>query len=401
MKKLVIHNEKITDAKKFAALCPFEALEIEGNGAVAVGAGCKMCGICVKASENGEAEIIEARREIDKSMWSGAAVYADVEADRLHPVTFELIGKARELADKVYVLLIGNAGCAGELLHYGADEVYVYGDPRLDNFQIEPYTAVFEDFIAAARPSAVLVGATQVGRQLAPRVAARLRTGLTADCTRLMMENGSDLIQIRPAFGGDIMAEIVTPAHRPQMATVRYKVMSAPQRNPAASGKIIRRDSNGAMLASGMEVLSVEKKERAKTIEQAEIIVAAGRGVKTKADLALITALAERLGGELACTRPLAERGWADPRRQIGLSGRTVRPKLLIACGVSGAVQFTAGMNNAEKIIAINTDRDAPIFKTAHYGIVGDLYEILPRLLHKMANGGDGEHVGRCEHVIR
>jgi len=387
MKKLLIHQEKIKDKEAFIKICPFGAFEII-NGDVSINAGCRMCGLCVKKSGNGETEFIETSKYIDKSLWSGICVYADSEEGEIHPVTFELLGKATELARKVnfnvYCLFIGKREKAEELLYYGADEVYVYDNPSLEHFRIEPYAAVFEDFIRKVKPSVILVGATPVGRQLAPRVAARFETGLTADCTVLDIEENTDLIQIRPAFGGNIMAQISTPYRRPQMATVRYKVMNAPEKSPVKSGKTVMYDIDEALLQSGIEVLKVEKKQKAKTIENAEIIVAAGRGIKKPEDLALVQRLADLLGAELACTRPLAENGWVEARRQIGLSGRTVRPKLIIACGISGAVQFTAGMNRSERIFAINKDKNAPIFKTSHYGIAGDIYEILPRLIEML-----------------
>jgi len=387
MKKLLIHQDKIADKDVFLKICPFCALEIV-NGEVAVNAGCRMCGLCVKKSQNGEIEYIEIEKYVDKSLWSGICVYADYVEGEIHPVTYELLGKARELAQKVnfkvYCLFIGSAEKAEELLYYGADEVFVYDSPLLNSFRIEPYTAVFENFINKIKPSVILVGATPVGRQLAPRVAARFETGLTADCTILDIEENTDLIQIRPAFGGNIMAQIATPAHRPQMATVRYKVMNAPERSTVKSGRIVMCDIDKMLLCSGIEVLNVEKKQKAKTIENAEIIVAVGRGIKTREDLAMVQKLADLLGAELSCTRPLAENGWVESRRQIGLSGRTVRPKLIIACGISGAVQFTAGMNRSERIFAINKDENAPIFKTAHYGVVGDIYEIVPRLIEML-----------------
>ncbi|MDP4090736.1 MAG: electron transfer flavoprotein subunit alpha/FixB family protein, partial [Bacillota bacterium] len=276
---------------------------------------------------------------------------------------------------------------ADELLHYGVDEVYLYDEEELKDFRIEPYTAVFEDFINIVKPTAILVGATTVGRSLAPRVAARFRTGLTADCTILDMKENTDLVQIRPAFGGNIMAQIVTPNNRPQLATVRYKVMSAPQRSEEVTGKIKHCTIYMDKLKSNIEVLNIVAKEKEKSISDAEVIVVAGRAVKTEKDMAMIKELAELLGGEVAVTRPLIEAGWAEAKRQVGLSGRTVRPKLIITCGVSGAVQFTAGMNKSEYIFAINKDEKAPIFKTAHYGIVGDIYEIIPQLIQNIKEG--------------
>ena len=271
-----------------------------------------------------------------------------------------------------------------ELLHYGADKVFVYEEEELARFKIEPYTAVFEDFIGKIKPSSILVGATTVGRQLAPRVAARMKTGLTADCTILEMNEDTDLSQIRPAFGGNIMAHIKTPNHRPQMATVRYKIMNAPKRQEEAEGEIISCAIAKEKLGSHVEVLDIVQKEKEQFIENADVLVVAGRGVKKPEDLANLQKLADLLGGQLACTRPVAEAGWLPAKCQIGLSGRTVRPKLIITCGVSGAVQFTAGMNHAENIFAINSDPKAPIFKTAHYCLVGDLYEILPQLIQKI-----------------
>ena len=305
-------------------------------------------------------------------------------------MTLELIGKARELADKVghevYCLFMGEniRKEAEELLHYGVDKVFLYENKKLQHYVTEPYTAVFEDFINNVKPSAILVGATAVGRQLAPRVAARFRTGLTADCTILDINEDTDLIQIRPAFGGNIMAEIHTPNNRPQLATVRYKIMEAPERSESVSGEIMPCSIGEDKLASAMVVTAVEPKPKLKTIESASVLVVAGRGVKAKEDLAMLEELAALLGGELAVTRPVAEAGFADAKRQIGLSGKTVRPKLIITCGVSGAIQFAVGMRNSDCIIAINTDENAPIFKFANYGIVGNLYDIVPALIKNL-----------------
>jgi electron transfer flavoprotein alpha subunit len=390
MAKLVIHNEKISDKEAFIKICPFGALEIK-DGTVDVNNACKMCKLCVKKGPEGAAEVVEEQvRAIDKSAWKGVAVYVDHEDGDIHPVTLELIGKARELADKinhpVYCIFIG-AGIgdkAQELLHYGVDHVYVYDHEAFKHFRIDAYTSAFENFIKNIKPTAILVGATNVGRQLAPRVAARFRTGLTADCTVLDIKENTDLVQIRPAFGGNIMAEIQTPNARPQLATVRYKVMNAPERNSEAKGKITVCDLSNVVLDSDIDVLDVVAKAKEKFIENADVLIVAGRGVKSQDDLNMLKELADLLDGDVACTRPLIEQGWLEAKKQIGLSGRTVRPKLIIACGVSGSVQFTAGMNNSDMIVAINKDDKAPIFKIAHYGIVGDLYEILPRLIAKV-----------------
>ncbi len=385
MARLIVHQDKIKNNQDLISICPFGAME-EKDGKVVINAACKMCRLCVKKGPKGAMEYVEDMKEeqIDKDAWKGIAVYVDHVDGVIHPVTFELLGKAREMADKVgypvYAIFMGSniQKKSRELLHYGVDKVYVYDKPELARFQIEPYTAVFENFIKKVKPSSILVGATTVGRQLAPRVAARMHTGLTADCTVLQMNESTDLSQIRPAFGGNIMAHIKTPNHRPQMSTVRYKIMNAPVRKEEESGEIVKEEIPDDKLISHVKVLDIIPKEKEQFIENSDILVAAGRGVKKKEDLA------ELLGGQLACTRPMMENGWMDAKYQIGLSGRTVRPKLIITCGVSGSVQFVAGMNHSENIFAINKDPKAPIFKTAHYCLVGDLYDIVPQLIKKL-----------------
>lgn len=391
MPKLIIHQEKIDDPKMLTKICPFGAME-EVNGKISINAACKMCRLCVKKGPAGAVEYVEDEKKetIDKDQWNGIAVYVDHVDGEIHPVTYELIGKAKELAAKighpVYALFMGSQieDIAKELLYFGVDKVFVYDDPQLDRFKIEPYTAVFEDFIKKQQPSAILTGATTVGRQLAPRVAARMKTGLTADCTILEMDENTDLSQIRPAFGGNIMAHILTPNNRPQMATVRYKVMNAPERMDRTHGDIIPCTIDKKKLESNVEVLDIVLKEQEQFIESADVLVVAGRGLKKEDDLSMIQELADLLDGQIACTRPLVEAGWVDAKRQIGLSGRTVRPKLIITCGVSGAIQFVAGMDHSDCIIAIDSDEKASIFKTAHYCLVGDLYDIVPKLIKKI-----------------
>lgn len=398
MPKLVVHQDKITDLTALIKLCPFGAIE-EKEGKAEINAACKMCKLCVKKGPPGAVEFVEDDHApaLDKSAWAGVAVYVDHMDGEIHPVTYELIGKAKELAavvrQPVYAFFLGHniTVAAEELLHYGVDKVFVYDDPALARFRIRPYTAAFEAFVHTVRPAAILVGATTVGRQLAPRAAARLRTGLTADCTRLEMNENTDLVQIRPAFGGNIMAQILTPNTRPQMATVRYKVMNAPLRSGDAHGEIVPCAIAPEKLACTVEVIDVMPKTPEQSIDMADVLVVAGRGVKKQEDLTMLEELAALLGGQLACTRPLAECGWVDAKRQVGLSGRTVRPRLIITCGVSGAIQFVAGMDHTETIVAINRDEKAPIFKVAHYALVGDMYEILPRLLEQVKAFREGK----------
>ena len=390
MAELKFNTDKVKDIESFIKLCPFGAIEYK-NGELHPNAACKMCKLCIKKGPEGAAYIVEHEKEtVDKSLWQGICVYAEQVRGKVHPVAYELIGKARELVkvtnQKVYCLMIGHNcdASANDLLRYGVDEVFVYDDKLLEHFNIEPYTAVFENYINNNKPSAILVGATPVGRQLAPRVAARFRTGLTADCTVLQMDENTDLKQIRPAFGGNIMAQIHTPNNRPQMATVRYKIFEKAQPVEKITGKIIHCSLDSINLKSRINVISVDDKPPVKSIENAEIIVAVGRGFKKVEDIEMAKTLAKKLGAEIACTRPLVENGTFDAKCQIGLSGRTVRPKLIITLGISGAVQFAAGMNNSDYIIAVNSDPKASIFKIAHCGIVGDIYKIVPQLIERL-----------------
>ncbi len=390
MAKLIINQDKVGNIQELISICPFGAIE-EKDDRIQINAACKMCKLCVKKGPKGAIEYVEETVEVvDKDKWKGIAVYVDHIDGVIHPVTYELIGKARELSKKinhpVYAVMMGHhirSQCE-ELLHYEVDKVFVYDKEELDRFKMEPYTKAFEDFVQNIKPTAILMGATPVGRQLAPRLAARLKTGLTADCTILDINENTDLVQIRPAFGGNIMAQILTPNHRPQMATVRYKVMDAPKRKDTIQGEIIHCNIDSKKLGSKISVLDIIAKEKEQFIEASEVLVVAGRGIKKEEDLAMLKELADLLGGQIACTRPVMEAGWLEAKRQVGLSGRTVRPKLIITCGVSGSVQFTAGMNNSEQIIAINKDENAPIFKAAHYCLVGDLYDIIPNLISQI-----------------
>ena len=390
MGKLVIKHDLVTPekAQTLMELCPFGAITYE-DGKLDIGSGCKMCKMCVRKG-GGLVEFQEEAKVLDKSLWRGICVFADCTGGTIHRVTFELCGKARELAavtgHPVYALVIGHdtAACAEKLRHYGVDKVFVYDHPGFADFRIEPYAAAFYDFIQKEKPSSILVGATNLGRQLAPRVAARCRTGLTADCTVLQMKENTDLVQIRPAFGGNIMAQIVTPNDRPQFCTVRYKVFTEPAPTLEPSGEVVSMAVTEAMLCTGIRVLSTVQKPKDIDISEAEVIVAVGRGAMSESMRAYAQELADLLGGMVACTRPLVEGNVFDAKRQIGLSGRTVKPKLIITLGISGAVQFAAGMKGSDCIVAINKDPNAPIFDVAHYCLVGDVEQIVPKLIRKI-----------------
>ncbi len=395
MSKLVIKQNLVTpeNGPALVKLCPFGAISYDGQN-LDISSACKMCKMCVRKGGGVVEYVEEAKKaELDKSLWRGVCVYADCSGGSMHKVTLELCGKARELASvtghPVYALMIGHEleAHAEKLLHYGVDKVFVYDDAALKNFKIEPYTAAFCDFIEKHHPSSILVGATNLGRQLAPRVAARCRTGLTADCTVLQMKENSDLIQIRPAFGGNIMAQIVTPNTRPQFCTARYKVFNEPAPTKDAMGEIVNMTVTNDMLKSAIDVIETYKKPKDVDISEADVIVAVGRGASSEAMMAQARELADILGGMVACTRPLVEANVFDAKHQIGLSGRTVKPKLIICLGISGAVQFAAGMKSSDCIVAVNTDASAPIFDVAHYCVVGDVNEIVPKLISSIKEG--------------
>lgn len=394
MGTLRINHDLITEdkAKKLVGVCPFGAISYE-NGRLEISAACKMCKLCVKNGDGAVEYAEEEKKTTDKSAWKGICVYVNHAKGKIHGVTYELCAKARELSKvtghEVLALVIGSdvTSMAEELRYYGFDKIYCYDSPEFEEFRVEPYTEAFYDFVMKIKPSSVLVGATNLGRMLAPRIAARCKAGLTADCTVLEMKENTDLVQIRPAFGGNIMAQIVSPDTRPQFCTVRYKVFSEPARLKEPAGKIVPMPCSELDLSSASTIISVEEKPKEVDISESDVIVAVGRGCSGEGARKLAEELADLLGGVIACTRPLAENNTYDVKRQIGLSGRTVKPKFIICLGISGAVQFAAGMKSSDVIVAVNTDKNAPIFDVAHYALVGDVMEVVPPLIAKIKEG--------------
>ena len=391
MAELRIHQEKVTPeiAKELMDICPFSALSYDpSSNKLDISSACKMCRMCIRKGPKGVMELVEEEKKavLDKAAWKGIAVYADTSEGRIHPVTYELIGKAKELAARVgfpvYAVVIADQTQAyvEALKKSGVDSIYVYDDPMFHYYAGTTYTNAFADFIQKVKPSSILVGATNVGRSLAPRVACHFKTGLTADCTALEIKENTDLVQIRPAFGGNIMARIITTNTRPQLATVRYKVFSAPKEVSSEEAKVFMENVDPAWEDKRVTITGFEEKPRAMDLSEADIIVAVGRGLKSKDDLPRVQAFADLLGARLACSRPLVESNWLDASHQIGLSGKTVKPRLIITLGISGAIQFAAGMKSSDLIIAVNTDENAPIFDIAHYCVVADLYEVMDEM---------------------
>ena len=328
-------------------------------------------------------------------------VFSEQEEGKLSDVPKELLGKGRELADKLGVKLAavlmgdGVEALAAEIFAAGADKVHLVEDPALKVFRGAAYRPVFVDLIKAEKPQIVIFGATHMGRDLAPAVASALRCGLTADCTDLQIGDYTDkktgetftnvLQQIRPAFGGNIIATIVNARNWPQMATVREGVMKPIAPQPGRTGEIVKHpiSTSTSSLVSQVpvEVVEILRRHSSVNLKGSRIIVAGGAGVGSKENFKQLFDLAEALGGAVGASRAAVDLGYCEHERQIGQTGVTVRPALFISCGISGAVQHLAGMQDSAKIIAINTDKDAPIFKIAHYGIVGDLNVVIPKLI--------------------
>ncbi len=342
-------------------------------------------------------------------------VFAEQEEGKLSDVPRELLGKGRELADRLGVrlgaVLMGEnvAALATELFEAGADVVHLVEDAALKVFRGQPYRKAFVELIQKVEPQIVIFGATHMGRDLAPAVASELKCGLTADCTDLQIGSYTDrkaapgaqageacaakvvenvLLQIRPAFGGNIIATIVNPYNWPQIATVREGVMKPLDVQPGRTGEIVKHDFSAAGEEFPVEVLEIIRRQSSVNLKGSRIIVAGGAGVGSKENFAQLHKLAEALGGAVGASRAAVDLGYCEHERQIGQTGVTVRPALFISCGISGAVQHLAGMQDSAKIIAINSDPDAPIFKVAHYGIVGDLNVVIPRMIKAIKEKG-------------
>lgn len=372
--------------------CAFGAITVV-DGLAQVNDKCTLCGNCVDLCEAGALFIEEGDSGLkaDLTAYSGVWVYAEFRQGKIAPVVLELLGAGRGLADergaKLTAVLLGhNLGdSARELIAQGCDEVLQIDSPALENFVDEPYANVLSTLIEERRPEIVLAGATAVGRSFIPQVATVVGAGLTADCTELAIDEDGSLLQTRPAFGGNIMATIVCPDTRPQMATVRPMVMKALPADADRQGVVENLAAEQFNLTSRVRVLSSVTAAPDKVrLSEADIVVAGGRGLESAKGFALLNELAEVLGGSVAASRAAVDAGWIEYPYQVGQTGKTVAPKLYICCGISGAVQHLVGMQSSETIIAINKDSAAPVFNVATYGIVGDLFEILPLLIDEL-----------------
>jgi len=388
---IIIDAEKCKGCKKCITACPFDALYMEGKLAVLKPEESRACNACVKAcpffaiTSAPAAEAKAPNLQDYKGVW----VFAEQHHGKVQEVSYELLATGRRLAGdrgcELAAVLLGHQVEASvpHLIAAGADKVYVVDQPELAEYEANVYSDALSQLIAKYRPEVILAGATAIGRAFFAKAAVRSRTGLTADCTALSIDRQTYLLhQTRPAFGGNIMATIMTPNHRPQMATVRPKVFKMAPPDPKRQGETLREALR--LIAPRTRIVRAERSGSAVNIAEAEIIVAGGRGLKKAENLELLKRLADRLGGVVGVSRACVDAGWISASHQVGQTGKTVCPKIYLAFGISGAIQHLEGMRASDSIIAVNTDPHAPIFGIADLGIVGDLFVILPMLVEAL-----------------
>lgn len=388
--RIIVNRDKCAGCEECLSSCPFEAIIIKDDKAF-ITEYCNACKACLSVCPDGAIIAIEEAEE-PKTVQEGKGVwiFAEQRDGKVASIAYELLGAGRRLADDLHVelsaVLFGSTkNEAEELIKCGADKVYFCDNPIFERFNDEPYARILSDLITTYRPEIVIAGATPIGRSFIPRVAARLRTGLTADCTSLAIDKETgNLFQIRPAFGGNIMATILCPNHRPQMATVRPRVMKRGEYKADRKGEIIPVSADN--ISSRTKVIDSIKEisDIAINLQEVDIIVSGGRGLGDPKGFKLLEELAGLLGGAVGASRAAVDSGWIPYRHQVGQTGKTVCPKLYFACGISGAVQHLVGMQSSDIIIAINKNPEAPIFNVATYGIVGDLYKIVPLLIKRI-----------------
>lgn len=390
-----IIEEKCTGCKLCIKSCPFGAIEVREKLAIIDLEKCNLCGACLPVCKFAAIELKKtAAPAKDLSAYKDVWVFCEQKKGKVQSVSWELLGEGRKLADKLGCDLCGvllGSGVEEEaraVIHRGAKKAYLVDAPELASYLDEPYTNVLVELIREYSPEIFLCGATTIGRSLISRVAIRIDTGLTADCTGLDIDPKEKiLLQTRPAFGGNIMATIITPNHRPQMATVRHKVMKEAPVDTSLNGDIIKKEYNKELFKSRTSIVDiVEELEATVNLTEADIKVSGGRGVGGPENFQVIRDLASVLGGAVGASRSAVDADWISYSHQVGQTGKTVCPKIYIACGISGQIQHLIGMQSSEIIVAINKDPDAPIFSVATYGIVGDLFEIVPALTKRFKN---------------
>ncbi len=385
--------EKCVGCKLCLKACAYDAISMIDKTAEIDLEKCTLCGACVSSCKFNAIIIRKfGRKTVDREQYKDVWVFAEQKNGEIASVVYELLGKGRELADQreaaLVAILLGNnvAAKAEQLIQSGADKVIVVEDPKLKDFLDIPYSKAFSQLAEKHKPEIILAGATVLGRSMIPRVAIELSTGLTADCTGLEIDPDSgQLLQTRPAFGGNIMATIITPDHLPQMATVRHKVMDPLPRDKNRKGEVIHDKVDLSAIKDDSRYLEfIHDDTQTINLSEANFVISGGRGLKKKENFALIEELAKLLDAAVGASRAAVDSDWVSYPHQVGQTGKTIKPTVYIAAGISGAIQHLAGMQSADYIIAINKDPDAPIFRVADLGLVGDLFEILPQLARKL-----------------
>lgn len=394
MSGIKIDKEKCIGCSACAEVCPVGAISMIDGKAIIDMTKCTLCMSCVSSCPANAIEVIRQKiiRDLDISSYKGVWVFAEIEEDDIASITYELLGKAKILSRDLQtyvgaILLCSNEkNLADKLIQRGADKVFLVNHPALKHFVAETYANTIINLIKKYKPEILLAGATTLGRSLVSRIAIGAYAGLTADCTGLDIDKERKiLIQTRPAFGGNIMARIISPNFRPQMATVRHKVMPEAEIDPSHKGQIIKESFDENYIETRVKFIDFIKEQTSKVnLAEANIIVSGGRGLKSPENFKLLEELADVLGAAIGSSRACVDAGWIPYSHQVGQTGRTVNPKIYIACGISGQIQHLVGMQSSKVIIAINSDPNAPIFKVADYGLVGDLFTIIPALTKKL-----------------